>query len=153
MNIKAIWETVEYMEKEPARIDMIDGIVSASEAMNYDTHSPYFQVKRILVLPPCDTVSCIAGAAVLSHRDIKKSDLDMWHSWYRVRDEAEEILDLSSGEAARLFYLPTIHGGSGGDDAWPDSYEKAYFEAKTPEDRAKVIRERIQHFIDTNGAE
>lgn len=153
MNLQAIWETVEYMEKEPRRIDMIDGIVSASDARRFDEEYPFPQVSRVLVLPPCDTVSCFAGAAVLSHRPLAQSEIDLWHSWSRVREEASEILDLSYAEAQRLFYLPSIHGGQEGEDAWPEVFEKAYFEAKTPEDRAKVIRERVQHFIDTNGAE
>lgn len=152
MNLQAIWETVEYMEKEPRRIDMIDGIVTASEATQFDEEHPYPHVKRLLLLPPCNTAACFAGAAVLSHRDVKQSDLDFWHSWARVKEEAIEILDLTHEEAARLFYLPSIHG-DGEDPSWPKENEAEYFAAKTPEERAIAVRRRVQRFIDTNGTE
>ena len=110
MNIKAIWETVEYMEKEPRRIDMIDGIEKADEAGARDIEYPFLEGKRVLLLPPCNTVCCFAGAAVLSHPKGRKSLFDEWRggfrlrSWLTIKIEATEILELNSSQAARLFF-------------------------------------------------
>jgi hypothetical protein len=147
MNIQAIWETLEYMEKEPRRINMIDSIASAADAKCWDIEEGKQPCKRVLQLPPCNTVCCFAGAAVLSHRP----DLTDKESWLRVKSAAMEILDLNPGQAERLFHLPATYLGTG--TGWPKDDEKAYIAANTPEERAQVLRKRVQRFVDTNGAE
>ena len=39
------------------------------------------------------------------------------------------------------------------DDQWPEKFQEALVEAKTPLQRAKVAVKRIEHFIKTNGEE
>lgn len=82
--------------------------------------------------PACGTVACISGwAAILNG---KPEDAY----------SATDILELNRDEASRLFF--EVH--------WPEHFHRAIASApvQSPE-YAKVVSDRIDHFIKTKGAE
>lgn len=81
--------------------------------------------------PPCGTVACIAGwASILCG-----------NAPYEAVDASR--LCLSLDEQHRLFYVTS----------WPMNFGEGYTNAKTPEERASITADRIDHFIKTNGLE
>lgn len=93
---------------------------------------------------PCGTVGCIAGwTCALSG---KTPQARKRFSYNRARVQ----LGLTTEQASRLFsYIWAFSDGGG----WPNKFNKAYLDAKTPRARARVAVARIEHFIKTKGAE
>lgn len=96
----------------------------------------------------CGTTACIAGhAALLSgHRRRKHSSLLV------VKNGVEQLVDRAALKelridrlmASRLFYAGN----------WPDQFRYAYdHRTTTPQQRAQIASDRIDHFIATKGRE
>jgi hypothetical protein len=89
----------------------------------------------------CGTICCAAGWVVW---------IDSPHRYQQLREnantywplEADEILGIESGSA--LFLSP-------GD--WPKQFRDAYNSLYTPENHAKAMAARWEHYIATDGAE
>jgi hypothetical protein len=88
----------------------------------------------------CGTTACIAGFIVLLH-DGKVG--------YGVAGRAAKLLGLDYDvwndelNGNKLFHLSN----------WPTKFCRRYLQAKRNLTRARVAAERIEHFIQTNGAE
>lgn len=106
----------------------------------------YYDKNPDASMPPCGTVGCIAGWALVltGAHDPVLSDFPL--DTYTL---AEEVLALEDGQAERLFLLREHTFGP----RWPVKYECQYHRAKSPQGRARAAVRRIDHFIKTGGAE
>lgn len=75
------------------------------------------------LVPPCNTVGCIAG----------------WSSLLKLG-----LIDLLTEDEKNILYY--VHN-------WPSTFCDQYLNAKTPLERATVTCARIDHFIATDGKE
>lgn len=90
----------------------------------------------------CNTAGCIAGWAVSLYRQDKT--LRHTRTVLRGRDierRGMTVLDLTKRQTDRLFYV----------SEWPKFFALALYKAKTPEKYAKVVGQRIGHFIKNKG--
>lgn len=108
---------------------------------------------------PCGTVCCLAGFSLPTKRIHKLLSLDPKDRGGVIEAEAISILDLSGEQAYRLFHT----GG------WPLQFYDAYYSASgAPASHARpctkkrmkaelakwqVLKDRVEHFIATNGRE
>lgn len=102
--------------------------------------------------PPCKTQACIAGETVLAAGVgwiSKEGGIEM-DGDADILPVAQSLLKLTSEQKYRLFYLKKENPSAEG---WPNSFEQAYLEAATPNERAAVAQQRIEHFIKTKGRE
>lgn len=130
MNVELLRNVARHIEATPLRLDM-DVVIARKDAAN-------FGIKRISDFPPCGTVCCIGGwAIVLSGED--DSDL---RAAKRLLD-LDGKFDRDSSEVSRLFHV----------QFWPESFRSDYEAAKTPAAKARIAVARIEHFIATKGAE
>jgi hypothetical protein len=163
MNTELLLKIVEHAEQEPRRFDMGSWYVDVSEVVmgNHDleevlNNDSGFAARDEEMLPPCGTIGCIAGTACILGGELTYDvkffgglELRSYHGphrgWYRT---AVDLLGLSDEQADRLFYkdYSEVH--------WPESFAAEY-EANqdNPEERVKILRRRVEHFIATNGAE
>src|SRR4051812_1129199 len=116
--------------------------IYVSDARDWYEHNP-------TNLPPCGTVACIAGWAMLEDAPAKA---------LRAMTAAQKLwMDEQAGGWFRS--LLTTHGvrpdsGHGypyrrivATSAWPDKYRVAYTNAKSAAGQARVAARRIEHFI------
>lgn len=145
MNTKRMRALMQLIAAEPRRMRMENVVRRASElALPLDER------------PPCGTVMCIAGTAVLAEEQER--------GFYRKRFDgrflrdlsanamlnASDWLELTPSEAERLFLL-SWHWHHG--DYWPPDFEARYKAATTPKQRTAVVLARMKHFLATKGAE
>lgn len=106
-------------------------------------------------MPVCKTQACLAGETVLAFNAAKILPtggiilLDP-HTGTEIVNVAQHALGLDSYETGRLFTFQSWGARSNG---WPEDFETAYRQAKTPAKRLAVAIKRVKHFIKTNGAE
>lgn len=85
----------------------------------------------------CKTVGCIAGWCV--HLDdpsiLHEAGLD-------IPQRAQKLLQITASEAERLFYFMR----------WPDKFYSQFINASTFEMQAQSVADRIDNFIETDGA-
>jgi hypothetical protein len=140
MNEAAIWKAVEYLEEQPLRFDMLLGIVQKQK--DYPRED----------FPPCGTVCCLAGAAVLSAGRLVELGLDSFrvtrggevrsYDWSHVALLARDIFDIHYSEGENLFFT----------DRWPLQFQQMWTAAgKDKKCQLVVLRERVQFFIKTKG--
>lgn len=145
MNVRLLRRVQKYIAAEPRRFNMWDWY------LKFRGNTKQFSDLRgaILQVPPCKTVACIAGTAVvLTERQIPLrfpvfADTDRSYGSGLIKNIALEKLNLTFYQGERLFYL----------ENWPSKFERRYNQAKTPRGRANAAIARIDHFIKTNGAE
>lgn len=132
MNTRLLRRIQRHILEEPKRVDMIRFIArrgSKKAAAHGATHG--------LEFPECGTVGCIAGwaATFTTSRKFRYNSTGVI---------AAKALKLSCVEAEILFF----------EDAWPDKFKLPLWnlEAQTPE-YARVVSDRIEHFIKTKGRE
>lgn len=140
MNIKLLRRVKRHILAEPKRINM------------------YFPVRVGQMgrgAPPCGTIGCIAGWAVLLAE--RKGREMPGLTWRRILDRREapdmdwddfkpiaiRRLKLTAEQAHRLFHVIN----------WPRTFTVQYEKARTPKKMASVTAERIDHFIKTKGRE
>lgn len=129
INITLLRKVKKHILEEPRRLDM-------NVVLNGDQSGPD--------APPCGTIGCIGG----------------WTNFLSGKPEdslsdAAIRLGLDSDEQGRLFEEPayTVSQPTEERAGWPEKFMRRYLKAKTPQTRAKVTAERIDHFIKTKGAE
>lgn len=142
INVKLLRRVKALILEEPRRLDMGTWAHPADKRVQVEADRP-----------PCGTVACIAGWAVID--DFVKvngrmPDRDEIEEIYETADrKAAELLSLRQDQADRLFDTPT----GGGFDEWPEDLAEAYVNATSPKERARVAAKRIERFIKTKGAE
>lgn len=108
-------------------------------------------------VPMCGTTACIAGWAVTLHRPSLKAKPSLAAKFVHSRSEtigfgqsyymttiAVDILGLGCEQAARLFYISN----------WPEQFHNRILEPNVGTKRyAKIVAQRIDHFIATGGKE
>lgn len=98
-------------------------------------------------IPPCRAIACIGGWVNVLTGHPRSQSLSL----------AARTLGLNHEQADRLFagidYDLTEPSCTVPYRQWPDRFQKAYFEAQTAAQRARVAVRRIEHFIKTGGAE
>ncbi len=165
MNVELLLKVVEYAEQEPRRFDMGDWYVDVSGVITGDddldsivSNDSGFAARDVEKLPPCGTIGCIAGTACILAGDLQyettifdgfelRSYYDPYRGWYRT---AVDLLDLSYEQADRLFYPKREVSERG----WPEPFVTEYAQNwDNPEERVKILRRRVEHFIVTNGQE
>lgn len=138
LNVRLLRKIQRHITAEPRRLHMEDWGGTPEDCMRF----------RVGDEPPCGTVACIGGWAHFltdpsAHTARQMPDAMKGAEAIGVEwgdDLGDEIGD---GSADRLFYL----------DAWPAKFRRLYGRAKSPRQRAKVTCARIDHFIQTKGAE
>lgn len=130
MNIKLLRRVQKFLLAEPRRFDMCNWVQAAEYSV-------------LLEKPPCGTACCIAGAAVILDRKIDPGKALAALNGVNIPNAARTALGLTFGQEDQLFYT----GG------WPQKFQDAYYQAKTPLQRAKIGVARIDRFIKTKGAE
>lgn len=136
MNVRMLRKLEKWIMAEPRRFDM----------RNWSGNQRIINKNK----PPCGTVGCLAGMAChMQGMNLTPGMSEVSKDEY-IPGVATKILDLTAGQAERLFYIAGMHYS---DIAWPASFAAAYKKAKTPTAKVKVAVARIEHFIKTKGAE
>lgn len=132
INVELLERVKAHILEEPTRFDMGDFVIQGEYLEN-------FAANFGRPIPPCGTIACIAGWAVLlSEGQTSGAGSD-------VQAEAEALLGLSVEQRERLFYTSN----------WPKKFNEAYRDAEDVRLPAAALAaaRRIDHFIKTNGAE
>lgn len=129
MNVELLEQVKGTFLRHPKRLDMGFWVRSANDGLS-DTAL----VKTLL--EDCGTTGCIAGLACALGGEQELSSC-------LIPSTAQKLLGLTDSEAVRLFYA----------HKWPNKFALAYFVATEPAARAEIAASRIDHFIETNGAE
>ena len=141
MNVKLLREVEKRILAEPRRFDMM----TFGRKLNKRTIEALGKQA-----PPCGTVACIAGHVDwMAHPRLFAASVALGDYDDSIVERAAKELGLNRFElsqdtyAGRLFF----------DNEWPEKFQAALAEAKTPLQRAEVAVKRIEHFIKTNGKE
>lgn len=143
MNTRLLRKVQKAIMKEPRRLNMS----YFGREVDHNMHPEIY--------PPCNTQGCIAGHVLwITHprvflRAIAKDD-------YIISDRARQDLQLTTEQSNRLFYFKSwgvVEDGQGNLLGWSEKFEDRYNMAATPLGRAKVVVDRIEHFIKTKGRE
>lgn len=129
MNTRLLRRVAKHIAEEPRRLNMSFLYRPASEFGND-------------LRPPCGTVGCIAGWALIIGLKATKFD----GLFPVVNGETVDVTDakrLLKVNNDNLFFL----------HYWPDQFQRAYRAARTPAGRANATVARINWFIKTKGAE
>jgi len=149
MNVRRLRAIARLMQKYPDHVEMRYWFSRrvASILSRYGATYPVSPV-RLMSKPDCNTMGCIGGWAL---RFSKMTDRRLHEmEWSSIKDHAASLLELSDHEASRLM-LPARYPGE--TLCWPIEFQRRYDRAKTPRARAKVVADRIEHFIVTKGKE
>jgi hypothetical protein len=115
--------------------------------------------------PPCGTVGCVAGSicvltGVIKPKTVLKglSSLEVYSFPNHTPEMAAKALGLPLSLAEKLFYLKSWRVVFNKEEevypGWPEKFEEELEKHKPgSQGYAKVTVARIQHFIDTDGAE
>jgi hypothetical protein len=121
MNVELLLKVKQHILEEPRRLDMLHGLFVNPES-------------------PCGIVGCIAGwtamiSGELKHEIVQKGGL----SWGIVCKLAWQQLDINEDQCNSLFYV----------QYWPEPFRSRWYEHRTNREEAKLVVERIDHFIAT----
>ncbi len=174
MNVELLRKVVEHVELEPRRFNMHEWYVDATgvvcgeiDVCNLDVSS--FFDENGSDVPPCGVVGCIAGTTciisgkaigfprgIINGRKLFEYKMPIG-GWAK---NAQKLLELTDDQAERLFYpgywYAPLYIGSQlhSENTWPEPFAGQYFRNRyNPEERVKILRARVEHFIATNGAE
>lgn len=127
MNVELLQKIKQAILEEPRRIDMTSWALHPLSVENP---------------PACNTVACIAGWAVALTNNLRGKALSGFEDG--IEYTAEKYLDLPYPFSRRLFYM----------SRWPRTFQERliYLSPRTPE-YARVVADRIDHFIATEGRE
>lgn len=157
MKTKFLREVVSWFETEPRRLDMHEW--HRYRPADHDPNNP-----------PCGTAACLAGSTCIIAGKARPHLSPKYKGFYLSPENgwgetAKELLGLSFAQANRLFrpdeHTSYLHSGDdfpeGADklpkSKWPKRYADAYRKATTAAERFKVLKNRVNHFIKTRGAE
>lgn len=119
MNVELLRRVQKQILDEPRQFDM-DGWFTQS-------------IWRGKAIPNCGTAACIGGWAIALSKRMTPSEASL--STTRIEETASRILDLTYGEAKRLFMFAR----------WPLQFQIQ------PSNNVKQAVDRIEHFIVTHG--
>lgn len=133
-------------EKDRARYDVLEDLFVLENDADYeDAETRGFA--ELIDFPECGTVACIAGwGKILSQPDPAAAmrDPDFLRKLSALPAyESEALFGVTHQQADRLFFVAR----------WPRKFERRYEGARSATVRARVVADRIDHFIKTNGAE
>ena len=138
MNTALLRKIKQLVLAEPKRVDM--------EAWAY-------HCERRNGGPPCGTVGCIAGWAVILDQEGKtmaeRYNKAVEHDFFAT---GKRLLKLTTGQAKRLFYAE-FNFENNDYSFWPEDLVDAYDSARSPKAKARVVAQRIDRFIRTGGKE
>ena len=132
MNTKLLRRVAKHISEEPRRFDM-----------GYMT-TPLDEIPKRRQ-PPCGTVACIAGWALILSKKAKYNNEE-----FPVDSNGNQ---LGAIQAAQLLQIPNWGTNLFYVDDWPRSFRAQYTKARTAKRRADIAVARIEHFIKTKGAE
>lgn len=136
LNVKLLRKVKRHILKKPQRLVMSEGIVLGA-AGEEKTVSDEYGEPTTAKIPECGAVGCIYGwTCMLGNPSIVKNGNAEY--WNRVRVKAEKLLGITDFHAS--ISLSKV-------DAWPEEIGTRYYQAKTAENRAKLVGERIDQFI------
>lgn len=128
VNVKLFRRIQHYIKQEPKRFLMSAFGITARTQREWERETMWMQ-DASEEIPPCGTASCIAGTAnLLTGGKRLKAPI-----------RAAKKLGISRGQSNSLFYLST----------WPLTFQRKWFDAKTPEKRADIACARIDYFLET----
>ena len=132
MNIRLLKRVRDYILAEPRRVNM----------------AVWGDIRSGNVAPACGTVACIAGwtKVLVKRPNLAKliQDAGKLDDFFDDADKvAKEKLGLSLNQAQQLFY---VHH-------WPSPFETRYNRSRLSKQRARVVADRIDYFIATEGDE
>lgn len=148
MNAEKLLESVKFFEEEPLRLWMSTWVNELTPRVAQ--HYPKY--------PLCGTTACLAGSALFleaKRRNVKVLELVDNMGGYIAGGMA--IFDITVEQTEMLFY----------DGNWPEPWATDYqnlereFDCRHNKEEAasikklmvKVLRNRVEHFIETNGKE
>jgi hypothetical protein len=115
--------------------------------------------------PVCKTQACLAGETVLTTGSghllpsggIALGPSEIEAAW-AIRHQADKDLELTPSQSRRLFFFEAWNGQDyepedGFGNGWPEKFEEAYRNAKTPQGRLYVAIRRVEHFLRKGGRE
>ena len=132
MNTQLLEEVKKLIQEEPLRIHMGDWLYPSTRT-------------------PCGTVGCIAGwtSMLVQRQKLGLTDNERWviraHAELNRRTDnhfysiAREALEINAREADSLFYTTN----------WPREFIERYYAVNDPVETARVVCDRIDHFIAT----
>lgn len=130
MNTELLDKVVQHVTEVPARLAMNVILVKKLPG----TPVAYDQLYR--TVPTCGTVGCLAGWTLeLSHLPVNEDDPN------KSMDLAAGLLGLESIESRRLFFV----------SQWPKPFRFKYIDAQTMEEKAEVLKARVEYFKNTEG--
>lgn len=107
-------------------------------------HPEQLHMGQGLFMSECETIGCIAGHACLLGGDVPQVNATTYGvAWSRVEDRAIRLLEIPIGSADRLFLR----------DEWPEEFRDRLIAAVGTPEYAATVNARIDHFIETGGAE
>lgn len=133
LNVELLRRIQVHITEEPRRFFMA-WFTARGEPGGGWTRSSVTLSDLAATVPPCGTAHCIAG----------------WTNVLSGNDKAENYK-----AACDFLGLPFLNGDTFGYDAlfcdfdWPEPFQSRYGRAKTPQDRARIACERIDHLIAT----
>ena len=131
MNVELLTRVKEAILREPKQFYM--GSWFANDSSYYIHYE----------IPNCGTTACIGGWAVVLGKGFHNPREADEAIGSRIGREPETQLQLTPEEGNRLFFS----------EHWPEQFRIAFDTAETPEQRAQIAANRIEHFIKTEGRE
>jgi len=156
--IKKLRKLQEFIRKEPRRFDMswwgtsvknpealkenpLARLIDQCGETNYDLSVPTFLAQK----PPCGTVACLAGSALMMAGKIKPKfskvedgEIAVFDFGWDTPDVAAHYLGIDEDGQELLFHL----------EGWPDKLQDG-FEDLTPKRQVERACKRIDHYIET----
>lgn len=137
-------------DKEDARQDVLMSLYErdtkrATGQMPFDAEDKDFA--ELVPFPTCGTIACVAGwGKILTQPDPEAAmrDPKFLHELSMLSlEDAAQLFGVTWNAAERLCYL----------SEWPSDFKHHYIAAANEDRRARIVADRIEHFLKTNGAE
>lgn len=136
MNKELLLKIKEQVLAHPEHLDMTSGWISLADGTEcYAASAVAELIGQPEKLAACGATACIAGWAVVLSPEAEEDGY--------IRNLASKLLGLTYGQSDNLFFV----------SGWPRQFGELYHDTRTPQERAQVVAERIDHFIATEGAE
>jgi hypothetical protein len=157
--VKKLRKLQEFIRKEPRRFDMswwgtavkeplklaanpLAVLIDQHQDVNFDLSVRTFLAQK----PPCGTVACLAGSALMMAGKIKprfvktlgEEQVAVYDFGDETEDNATKYLGLPEGDNNLLFFV----------DQWPDRFSDG-FEELTPKRQVERACKRIDYYIET----
>lgn len=138
MNVSKLRKVKDHILEEPKRFLMANWIRFSEKGRRGFTFFTLNDKKKKREFAKCGTAACLGGWTVLLHRKNMTPEKMVESD---VQSEASRILGLDCEESERLFLQ----------SQWPEQF-RTFKDSGSVQD-AQIAADRIEHFIQTNGAE